>query len=113
MASDDGGIQATKMARNQALWREVNERIEAVAQTSGDVEFLCECARMDCMATMNLSIAEYERIRSSPLRFPIALGHNFPEVEDVVEETDRYTVVEKRGEAAQVVSELDPRRPRV
>jgi hypothetical protein len=30
MASEtDGGIQGVKAARNQALWREVNERIRA------------------------------------------------------------------------------------
>lgn len=109
MASEDGGIQAMKLARNQALWREVNERIKAVAESSADVEFLCECSRMDCTATLNMSMAEYEHIRSSPVRFPIALGHDFPEVESVVEETDRYAVVQKLGGAAEVVSQLDPR----
>jgi hypothetical protein len=106
---DNGGIQAVKAARNQALCREVNERIEAVAETAGDTEFLCECADLECTKTMSLSIAEYERIRSSPVRFPIALGHDVPEVEDVVEENERYVVVQKRGKAAEVSAKLDPR----
>jgi hypothetical protein len=84
----DGGIQAVKAGRNQALWREVNERIKAVAETSGDMEFLCECANMDCSETLAMSMAEYERIRSSPSHFPIAVGHDFPEFERVVELTD-------------------------
>jgi hypothetical protein len=63
----------------------VNERIEEVAETAGDVEFVCECARMDCIETMHLSMAEYERIRSSPTHFPVAVGHDFPEFETVVE----------------------------
>jgi hypothetical protein len=111
MTSKDGGIQATKAARNQSLWREVNERIKAVAETSAEVQFLCECASLDCTETLNLSMAEYERIRSSPVRFPIARGHDFPEVERVVEENDRYAVVQKQGEAAEIVAKLDPRSP--
>jgi 5-bromo-4-chloroindolyl phosphate hydrolysis protein len=105
----DGGIQAVKAGRNQALWREVNERIKAVAETSGQVEFLCECARMDCDETLSLSMAEYERIRSSPTRFPIAVDHHFPEIESVVEVSDGYAVVEKKGAAAEEVAKLDPR----
>jgi hypothetical protein len=58
----DGGIQAVKAARNEALWREVNERIKLVAETSSDMEFLCECADMECTETIKLSIAEYEYI---------------------------------------------------
>jgi ATP sulfurylase len=104
-----GGIQAVKAARNQALWREVNERIRVVAQTSGEMEFLCECANLECTETINLSVAEYEHIRSSPVRFPIMRGHDFPEVENVVQENDRYVVVEKIGKAAEEAAKLDPR----
>jgi hypothetical protein len=43
---------------------------KAVAETSGEVEFLCECSRLECTETITLSMAEYERIRSSPVRFP-------------------------------------------
>jgi hypothetical protein len=110
MASEtDGGIQGVKAARNQALWREVNERIRAVAETSARREFLCECADLDCTQTLNLTVAEYERIRSSGVRFPIASGHDFPEVENVVEENDGYVVVQKIGIAAEEAERLDPR----
>jgi hypothetical protein len=110
MASDaDGGIQAVKAARNQALWREVNERIRARVGGPGDIEFLCECADLDCTKSLRLSVAEYERIRTSPVRFPIAFGHEVPQVEDVVEENDHYVVVQKRGVAGEVSAKLDPR----
>jgi hypothetical protein len=58
---------------------------------------------------LNLSIAEYERIRSSPARFPIVPGHEYPEFERIVEENKEYVVVEKFGEAAEVAKTLDPR----
>lgn len=103
------GFQAVKGARNQALSREINERVLAVAQTAGKIEFLCECADMDCTETIELGLTEYEHIRSSPTRFPVAVGHVYPEFENVVEENRRYAVVQKRGEAAEVSAELDPR----
>ena len=110
MASQaDGGIRAVKAGRNQALWREVNERIKAIAAAAGDVDFLRECARLDCTETVTLSMAAYERIRSSPTRFPIMVGQDFPEFEKVVETVDDYVVVEKEGVAAAEVTKLDPR----
>jgi hypothetical protein len=105
----DDGIQAVKAGRNQSLWREINERIKAVAETSGEVEFLCECPRMECTESIKMSMAEYERIRSSPTHFPVVVGHDFPEVERVVEASDGYVVVEKKGAAAEVAAKLDPR----
>jgi hypothetical protein len=99
-----GGIQQIKGARNQALWREVDERIKAVAETSGDVQCLCEWPKMDCTESVTMSVAEYERIRSSRIRFPIVVGHEFPELEGVIEVSDGYAVVQKR--------ELRQKRPR-
>jgi hypothetical protein len=102
-----GGIQAGKSARNHELWRQVNESIKLVAETSGDAEFLCECARMNCTAMIWLSMAEYKLIRSSAIRFPVAVGHDFPEFENVVAICDAYAVVEKKGAAAKEAARLD------
>jgi hypothetical protein len=102
-------IRAEKGAQNQALIREVNERIEEVAGDAASVEFLCECWDTSCIETLTLSIGEYEAIRTSPTRFPIMPGHDRPEFERVVEENGRYAVVEKFGEAAEIVRKLDPR----
>ena len=86
---------AEKGAHNQALLREVNERIEKLGDDAAHPEFLCECADTNCVEMIQLSIAEYESIRSSPVRFPIKLGHDYPEFERVVEENEHYIVVEK------------------
>ena len=61
-----------KKAQNEALLREVNERIEKVVDDAANPEFLCECADEECCEMLELSIAEYEAIRSSPVRFPVA-----------------------------------------
>jgi hypothetical protein len=99
-----------KAAKNQALIRDVNERIERLAGAAWRPEFLCECADSECIETLELSLGEYEAIRSSSVRFPLKPGHDRPEVEHVVEENERYIVVEKVGEAAEIVRELDSRR---
>jgi hypothetical protein len=68
-----------------------------------------ERADPSCVETVELSLGEYETIRTSPVRFPVKPGHDYPEFERVVDENDRYAVVEKFGEAAEVVRRLDPR----
>jgi hypothetical protein len=101
--------RSAKGAHNQALMREVNERIEQIAEDAAHPEFLCECADPDCVETIPLSIAEYEAVRSSPLRFPIKPGHDDTEFERVVEGDGRYVVVEKFGKAGEIAQRLDPR----
>jgi hypothetical protein len=100
---------ARKTAANQSLLREVNERIEKVAGKAWNPEFLCECGNTECIETLELSIGEYEAVRISSLRFPIKPGHEHPEFERVVDETERYVVVEKFGEAAELAKRFDPR----
>lgn len=105
----DDDVQAVKAARNQALCREVNVQIRNVEETAGHVAFLCECADLDCAEPINLSVGEYERIRNPFARFTVALGHVYLEVETVVEATDGYAVVQRRGKAAEISAKLDPR----
>jgi 5-bromo-4-chloroindolyl phosphate hydrolysis protein len=62
-----------------------------------------------CIETLELSLAAYESIRASPVRFPVKVGHDYPEFERVVALSDGYAVVEKIGAAAEVAKTLDPR----
>ncbi|MDX6480876.1 MAG: hypothetical protein QOG85_1386 [Gaiellaceae bacterium] len=104
----------TRLARNETLFREVNEQIESAVgrldRSDGHVyEFLCECSNSDCTLMLPLTIAEYEAVRSDPRQFIVAPGHDLPEIEAVVERNDEYQVVRKEGEAAEFVAERDPR----
>ena len=57
-----------------------------------------------------MSIAEYEKVRQDPRTFAVWKAHVTPDVEYIVAETDRYTVVRKReGTPAAVAEETDPR----
>jgi hypothetical protein len=68
-----------RLARNQALFREVNERIETIAGDNDAVEFVCECSNTDCSSTIKLSRSEYERVRSKSSWFVIKLDHDCPD----------------------------------
>jgi hypothetical protein len=104
----------TRLARNETLFREVNERIEqAVERASRNdghlYEFLCECSNADCTLLLPLTISEYEAVRSDPRQFIVAPGHELPEIEYVVARNSDYQVVVKAGDAGEFVAERDPR----
>jgi hypothetical protein len=65
-------VSAQRLARNQVLFREVNERLrEALEGSPEPTEFLCECSDEDCIEIVALERAEFEAIRSHPNRFVI------------------------------------------
>ena len=57
-----------RLADNEAVFRNVNEGIVR-GQWPGDegqpVGFRCECARLGCNALVEISVREYERVRST------------------------------------------------
>lgn len=102
-----------RLARNETLFRTVNENIEESASSGQPddhvFEFFCECSNVDCTLLVQMTVAEYERVRSDPRQFVVAPGHELPEIEAVVHRTSAYQVVLKEGEAAEFVTERDPR----
>jgi hypothetical protein len=103
-----------KLGRNQALFREVNERIRELAEHQANeprFEIVCECSDQSCCGPIEVSIVEYEQVRATPTAFFVLRGHEIPEIERVMSKTREYEVVQKFGAAAAVVNELDPRSP--
>jgi hypothetical protein len=101
-----------KIARNEALLREVNESIERgrwPGEDSRPLKFRCECASLDCNEMIALTQEEYEQVRSHGRRFAIQPGHHVEECETVVASHDSYCVVEKLDEAGEAAERLDPR----
>ena len=103
-----------RLAQNEALFREVNEKVEAVAAVHGSdehvYEFYCECANADCSMQVRATIAEYEAVRAHPRRFLVVPEHWLPEVESVAAKHDSFWVIEKHGDAGRLVEHLDPRK---
>lgn len=101
-----------RVAKNEVLFREVNERIQEAAQRAdfpGPTLFICECGREECAEPIELSLEDYELVRAEATRFAIATSHAIEDVERVVECRDRYMVVEKIERAAEIARENDPR----
>jgi hypothetical protein len=97
---------------NESNFRKVNEAIEAGrdSPTPQDrVAFVCECAQLGCNQIIELTLAEYEAVRSHPRRFAIVDGHEVAEAESVVERNADYTVVEKFGAAGETADATSPR----
>jgi hypothetical protein len=109
----------TRLAKNEALFREVNERISEITQelASGapNPELLdglvCECSDPECLERIGpITIAEYEGIRQDPRRFIIVAGHQAADVENVVDRQPTYWTVEKHeGVPSDVARDRDPR----
>ncbi len=101
-----------RVGQNEALFREVNERIEAghwPGETSDRVAFLCECGMLGCNLLVELTPAEYEDVRACARRFLLVPGHEIPDVEVVVRREQHYLVVEKVGDAGRIAEQADPR----
>ena len=111
-----------RKARNEALIREVNERIAQVDKPAEEAnvapeetlfEFLCECGGDDasevgCEEQVRMTIEEYEEVRSQDDRFAIYPGHEQGALESVVARNERFVVVDKRPMAEPLVED-DPR----
>jgi hypothetical protein len=102
-------ISLERLARNQVLFREVNERLrEMIGDSGAPTKFLCECSNPDCAETITLDLEEYEAVRSSPNLFAVVPGHEIATIERVVRETETFKLVEKTIGARYAV-ETDPR----
>jgi hypothetical protein len=103
-----------RLAKNETLFRGVNEKVREVrGDTVGAeslIQFICECGRGDCVEQVQLTLVEYEHVRSEPEYFLLKPGHELLDIEFVTERNDRFLVVRKQEEEAQIARETDPRR---
>ena len=81
-----GGAREERVARNETLFREVNERIKQVNVGLATIEatdFLCECGDESCTEPISLTMNEYEAVRAEPTHFAVVRGHVVPDIERV------------------------------
>jgi hypothetical protein len=107
------GPREERVAKNEALFREVNERIKRMNEhldTKDEAEFICECGDADCTHPVSLTLTEYEEVRSRGTHFAVVPGHVAPDIERVVARYPRFAVVEKtEAQAAGIATREDPR----
>jgi hypothetical protein len=113
MSRETAGVRQIRLAENEALFREVNERIAQIAEQWGSNDdhfnFVCECSHADCAAQLELSRTAYEQVRAHPARFVLAKGHEVLEVDAVMDTLGSYVIVEKIEGAEGVARATDQR----
>jgi hypothetical protein len=98
-----------RAARNEALFREVNENIARLEErhgtTSSHPVYVCECADAACVEQIAIDDETYGRVRAEARFFFVRPGHQDPELERVVETHPDFLVVEKIGAAGEVAEQ--------
>ena len=109
-------MDAQRRATNEALFRDVNERIAETAERfdASGTEFVCECSDPNCTHRVEASLAEYEQVRDESTTFLVVPGHEQGDIERVIADRGRFRIVEKVQDVVRAtVIRLDPRnRPR-
>ena len=87
-----------RVALNEALFREVNERLKDVLAPSPNqrIDFLCECGDEGCNELITLTQWQYEDLRGDRRLSVVVYGHATPAVDHVVAIGDGYQIVRKR-----------------
>lgn len=109
-------VSERRLVENEVTFREANEMVlrglaelDALAQEDAQPEhrpspallerllhFYCECSSTGCVARVQLTMSEYERMHKIRNRFVVLPGHERLEVERVVGRHEpEYVVVEK------------------
>ena len=84
-----------RQAKNQAVFREINERIAELAERfrDEDMQIICECASVGCIERIQVAVHEYARVRQFSDWFLITPGHIVPDTEQVMEHHDGYDII--------------------
>ena len=106
MSAQQPDEREARAARNQAVFRKVNETLRelngATVPPVGTFVIACECAHIGCIDMVTLRREEYEAVRRHDRHFVVRRGHEVLEVEDVVAGFDGCLIVEKRGLAGAI-----------
>jgi hypothetical protein len=103
-----------RIALNEAVFREANERIrdlnQAFATVTNELVLVCECGDGNCAEKISMTPGAYEELRSDSAHFAVVPGHEIPDVESVIARREHYEVVRKNEGVPRKVAEVtDPR----
>jgi hypothetical protein len=100
-----------RAARNEALFREVNENIAGLEErfrSGEEPAFVCECTNAECAERLAVDPATYHRVREQSRLFLVRPGHEDPRIERVVERHPGFLIVEKTGPASAIADRTRP-----
>jgi hypothetical protein len=99
-----------RIAKNEEVFRATNREIERAEQAEGAaadgvLEVICECGRDSCNGVITMTASEYRTVHEQKDRFVVLHGHQSDEIERVVDDREAYLVVDKVGEAEEIVKD--------
>jgi hypothetical protein len=100
--------QSQRIGMNEALFREVNERIDQLQAGLGGTDtfdIVCECGVTECTERISITSDEYQSVRQDVHRFAVLPGHERPQLERTIEKHSGYLVVEKTDPDAAEIAE--------
>jgi len=104
----------TRLARNEALFRNVNEQIDSLNDLGAALPrfpIVCECGAESCTESILVEKPVYEAVRTHPERFIVRAGH-LAEVDTAIEDHGEFLVVAKEpGLPRETAEATDPRGP--
>jgi hypothetical protein len=109
---------AERIGRTDSAFRDANEQIvvraeEELSDGEQAVPFICECADEDCATIVQLTLSEYEDVRTDSRQFLNVIGHERSEgLVEIVSTNHNHLVVRKSGLAGEIADELDLRHRR-
>lgn len=104
-----------RIGLNEAVFREVNDRIDGLSETfqlgEQALDLICECGDASCVQRISMTHKEYEELRAESHYFAVCPGHEEPDVESVVARRGKYDIVAKdQGQPKRIAEQTDPRR---
>jgi hypothetical protein len=90
--------QTERIGVNEALFREVNERIGRLQvdfEGPDTFDIVCECGDASCTKRFAITSEAYRKLREDVHLFGVVPGHERPDVERTIETHAGYLVVEK------------------
>ena len=111
---DMDDLREKRLGLNEAVFREVNQRITSLANLfkwgePAPLDLVCECRNATCVKRIEMTRSEYEAVRAEETHFALYPGHADAEIERVISSHKGYEVVAKQGDAAEVARDLSSR----
>ena len=104
-----------RIAKTEASFRDVNERIVETAERIGasEAEVVCECADPDCGERIAAPLEDYEETRADGAHFLVSPGHELNDHERVLKTRPGFRIIAKLSGLGAVARRLSPRRAEV
>jgi hypothetical protein len=88
-----------RLIENEVIFRDVNKNIQEFVDGENNapalLPFYCECSNPECIERIPMTTEQYSKLHKDDRHFITRIGHESPEVEEILNKESNYQVVEK------------------